>query len=83
MQQAEEHGDVATMERLAVREQASRDAFYMPSGLLQNAYYKTIDRVFTSLPEIAYAGSDQATLQTAQQRALVAVKTATYALASP
>ena len=81
MQQAEERGDVATMQRLAAKEQASRDAFYVPGGLLQNGYYKTLDRVFTSLPEIAFAGTDQATLQRAQQRALAAVQSATSALA--
>lgn len=82
MQQAEVHGDVAAMQLLAAKEQASRDAFYVPGGLLQNGYYKTLDRVFTSLPEIAYAGSDQATLQRAQQRALTAVQSATSALAT-
>ena len=33
-----------------------RDAFFMPDGLLINAYYHTVDRVYTSFPEIVFAG---------------------------
>ena len=56
MQQAEAAGDVAAMRAIAAREQAARDAFYVPGGLLENASYHTIDRVFTSFPEIVFAG---------------------------
>ncbi len=80
MQQAEEKGDAAGMQALAVKEQASRDAFYSPDGLLQNKYYHTIDRVFTSFPEIAFAGSDKDLHAKAVQRALDAVQKATAAL---
>ncbi|MBV8198469.1 MAG: M28 family peptidase, partial [Candidatus Eremiobacteraeota bacterium] len=39
MQAAESKGDVATMQQLAAKEQASRDAFYRSDGLLENSYY--------------------------------------------
>ena len=80
MQQAEAKGDVAAMEALAAREQASRDAFFLPGGLLENAYYHTIDRVFTSFPEIVYAGGKPETVKSAYNRILSAVEAATIAL---
>lgn len=80
MQQAEAQGNVARMQEIAQKEQAARDAFYVPGGLLQNAYYHTIDRVFTSFPEIAYAGTDADRLRQAQQRALTAIQQATEVL---
>ena len=80
MERAEAQGDTAVMRTLAAREQASRDAFFMSDGLLQNAYYHTIDRVFTSFPEIAYAGGNPDTITKALARALDAIARATAAL---
>jgi N-acetylated-alpha-linked acidic dipeptidase len=80
MQKAEAAGDVATMTQLAAKEQASRDAFYAPDGLLQQSAYHTIDRVFTSFPEIVFAGKDKAKKATAVERMTTAVKSATAAL---
>jgi N-acetylated-alpha-linked acidic dipeptidase len=80
MQHAEESGDAAAMQALAIKEQAARDAFYVPDGLLENQYYHTIDRVFSSFPEIAFAGTDQATIAKAVQRATDAANAATAAL---
>jgi N-acetylated-alpha-linked acidic dipeptidase len=82
MQQAEAKGDVAEMQAIAAREQASRDAFYVSDGLLENAYYHTIDRVFTSFPEIVFAGGKQGVVAKAYQRMLQAVTAATAALQS-
>jgi N-acetylated-alpha-linked acidic dipeptidase len=79
MQQAEARGDVAAMQALAAREQAARDAFFMPDGMLENAYYHTIDRVFRSFPEIVYAGDKQA-IQLAHDRMMTATANATNAL---
>lgn len=80
MQQAEEHGDVATMQAIAAREQASRGAFFADSGLLENSYYHTIDRVYTSFPEIVFAGGNQQTITTATDRMARAIASATSAL---
>jgi N-acetylated-alpha-linked acidic dipeptidase len=80
MQHAEAAGDTAMMQGLATKEQASRDAFFMPDGLLENPYYHTIDRVFTSFPEIVFAGPDMATAAKAVGRAIAAVTAATAAL---
>jgi hypothetical protein len=80
MQRAEAAGDAAAMRALAAREQASRDAFFVRDGLLQNSYYHTIDRVFTSFPEIAYAGGNPDTIRKAIARALDAIARATAAL---
>lgn len=80
MQQAEAKGDVATMQTIAAREQASRDAFYAPDGLLQNAYYHTLDRVYTSFPEIAFAGGKTDTIRKGMDRATSAIQNATVAL---
>ena len=80
MQQAETKGDTTAMASIAAREQASRDAFYIPAGLLENAYYHTIDRVYTSFPEIVFAGSDDAVAKSAYDRILQAVRNATTAL---
>jgi N-acetylated-alpha-linked acidic dipeptidase len=82
MQQAEAAGDVAKMEAIAAREQAARDAFFMPDGLLLNAYYHTIDRVYTSFPEIVYAGGKTDVLNKAHERILTAIANATAALKS-
>jgi N-acetylated-alpha-linked acidic dipeptidase len=81
MQRAEQAGDAPTMQTIAARERASRDAFYVEDGLLMNAYYHTLDRVFTSFPEIAYAGANSARLNEAFARALTAIRAATAALA--
>ncbi len=80
MQQAEASGDVTTMQSLASKIQSSRDAFYMPDGLLENKYYHTIDRLFTSFPEITFAGNNRALAQKAAERMLTAVQNATAAL---
>jgi N-acetylated-alpha-linked acidic dipeptidase len=80
MQRAEAQGDVTAMQALAAREQASRDAFFISGGLLQNSYYHTIDRVFTSFPEIAFAGGNPDTIKKALARALNAIAEATAAL---
>lgn len=82
MQQAEAKGDVAAMESIAAREQASRDAFFMPDGLLINAYYHTLDRVYTSFPELVFAGGKQDVINKAHDRIISAVTTATTALKS-
>lgn len=81
MQRAEAKGDVATMQALASKEQAARDAFYMPDGLVSGyPYYHTIDRIFTSFPEIAFAGGNQDVIAKAYARALKAAQNATSAL---
>jgi N-acetylated-alpha-linked acidic dipeptidase len=80
MLKAETGGDSATMAQLATKEQASRDAFYMPDGLLEQPAYHTIDRVFTSYPEILFAGKDKAKKAKAIDRMTTAVKNATAAL---
>jgi N-acetylated-alpha-linked acidic dipeptidase len=81
MQKAEAGGDVAAMQAVAAREQASRDAFFVDDGLLENSYYHTIDRVYTSFPEIVFAGGNRQTIATATERMARAVATATSALA--
>ncbi|HEV3090539.1 MAG TPA: M28 family peptidase [Candidatus Cybelea sp.] len=83
MQKAEAAGDVAAMQAIAAREQASRDAFYVPDGLLVNPYYHTLDRVFTSLPEIAYTASKPDQYKQGVTRALNAIAQATAALVAP
>jgi N-acetylated-alpha-linked acidic dipeptidase len=80
MQKAEAAGDTATMTQLATKEQASRDAFYMPDGLLFQSAYHTIDRVYTSFPEILFSGKDKARKAKAVERMTAAVKSATAAL---
>jgi len=80
MQQAEAAGNVAAMQALAARDQASRDAFYDSAGLLENAYYHTIDRVFASFPEIVFSGSKPETMRKGIDRLLTAIQNATRAL---
>ncbi len=80
MARAEAQGDTAAMQALAAREQTSRNAFFISGGLLQNSYYHTIDRVFTSFPEIAFAGGNADTIKKALARALNAIAQATAAL---
>ncbi|HTU83331.1 MAG TPA: M28 family peptidase [Candidatus Acidoferrales bacterium] len=80
MEAAETAGDVAAMQRIADKERAARDAFYAPDGLLENAYYHTIDRVFVSFPEIVFAGKDTTRIMNATDRVLAAAKEATAAL---
>jgi N-acetylated-alpha-linked acidic dipeptidase len=80
MQKAEAAGDVSTMTALAAKEQASRDAFYIPDGLLLQPAYHTIDRVFISFPEIVFAGKDKEKKAKAVERMTAAVKNATAAL---
>jgi hypothetical protein len=80
MQKAEAAGDTATMQQLAAKIQGSRDAFYMPDGLLEQPAYHTIDRVFTSFPEIVFAGKDKEKQSKAVDRMMTAVKNATAAL---
>ncbi len=82
MQQAEAKGDLPAMQAIAAREQASRDAFYLADGLLENAYYHTIDRVFTSFPEIVFAGGRPEIAKNAYDRIMTAVANATAALKS-
>jgi len=80
MQQAEAEGDVAAMQRIAAREQASRDAFYVSDGLLVDAYYHTLDRVFTSFPEIVFAGGSTDKERKGLERIVSATQNATAAL---
>jgi N-acetylated-alpha-linked acidic dipeptidase len=80
MQKAEEDGDVAVMQTIAAREQASRDAFYIEGGLLENAYYHTIDRVFTSFPELVFSGGKPDVAKKGYDRMMTAVANATAAL---
>jgi N-acetylated-alpha-linked acidic dipeptidase len=80
MQHAEAKGDVAAMQALAAREQAARDAFYATDGLLENSYYHTIDRVFTSFPEIVFAGGKPETVKKGLDRMMSAIQNATAAL---
>lgn len=80
MEKAEAAGDTATMAQLAAKIQASRDAFFMPDGLMFQSAYHTLDRVFTSFPEIVFAGKDKAKKAKAVDRATTAVKNATAAL---
>jgi N-acetylated-alpha-linked acidic dipeptidase len=80
MQHAEEAGDAAAMQALAAKEKASRDAFFIPDGLMENPYYHTIDRVFVSFPEVFFAGTNQATIAKAVERVTSAVEAATAAL---
>jgi len=80
MAQAEANGDAATMQTLGAKIHASRAAFYLPDGLTFNKYYHTIDRVVRPYPEIFYAGSDPKALQTAVDRMIAAVTSATTAL---
>jgi N-acetylated-alpha-linked acidic dipeptidase len=80
MEKAQAAGDVATMHSLLAKMQASRDAFYMPDGLLGYPYYRTIDRVYVSFPEIVFAGKDTAKQAKAVERMMTAVKNATTAL---
>lgn len=80
MQQAETKGDAAAMAALAAKEQASREAFYRSDGLLENPYYHTLDRVFTSFPEIVFAGGKPETMKKGEDRILTAIAEATAAL---
>jgi N-acetylated-alpha-linked acidic dipeptidase len=80
MEKAEAAGDMATMTQLAAKIQASRDAFYMPDGLTFQAAYHTLDRVYTSFPEIVFSGKDKDKRAKAVDRATTAVKNATAAL---
>ncbi|HEY2473601.1 MAG TPA: M28 family peptidase [Candidatus Cybelea sp.] len=80
MQKAEAAGDVAAMQAIAAREQAARDAFFVPDGLSFNAYYHTLDRVLTSFPEIAFAGNNTDAVKKAEARALTAIQNAAAAL---
>jgi N-acetylated-alpha-linked acidic dipeptidase len=83
MQQAEAKGDVTAMQSIAAKEQAARDAFYMPDGLVSGyVYYHTIDRIFTSFPEIVFAGGKQDVIAKAYDRVVKATQTATAALSS-
>lgn len=80
MAAAETAGDTSAMARIAAQEQAARDAFYAPNGLAFNAYYHTLDRVFTSFPEIVFAGDDAKAQQAAIERFAAALQSATAAL---
>ncbi len=80
MQRAETKGDVVTMLQLAAKERAARDAFYAPDGLLENGYYHTIDRVFTSFPEIVFAGGKPEIVKKGEDRILHAIAEAAAAL---
>ncbi|MDP9112016.1 MAG: M28 family peptidase, partial [Candidatus Eremiobacteraeota bacterium] len=74
---AEQSGNIAEMQALARKEQAARDAFFYPGGLTYNAYLHTIDRVFTSFPELAFAGPDKEVQKVALNRITSAVQSAT------
>ena len=80
MARAEAAGDVSTMQQLGAKEQAVRDAFYVPSGLSFNKYYHTLDLVIGPYPEVTYAGDDPKAQQAAVDRFTAAVQTATNAL---
>jgi N-acetylated-alpha-linked acidic dipeptidase len=80
MQRAEASGNVSAIRALAAKEQASRDAFFVPEGLIENPYYHTLDRVFSSFPEIMYSGTDLTMMAKAVRRATDAVVAATAAL---
>jgi N-acetylated-alpha-linked acidic dipeptidase len=80
MAAAEASGDAATMQKLAAQEQAARDAFYMPNGLSFNPYYHSLDRVFTSFPELVFAVSDAKAQQAALDRFTRALQNAAAAL---
>jgi hypothetical protein len=80
METAESAGDVATMQKIAAEEQAARDAFYAPAGLSFNSYYHTLDRVFTSFPEILFAGDNASVQRAAAERLTAALRNATAAL---
>src|SRR5580700_1966433 len=80
MQQAETAGNIGAMESLAAREQASREAFFVADGLIQDAYYHTIDRVFTSFPELVFSGGKDEVRKKGLERIMNAVQTATAAL---
>ena len=80
MQQAETAGNIGAMESLAAREQASREAFFVADGLIQDAYYQTIDRVFTSFPELVFSGGKDEVRKKGLERIMNAVQTATAAL---
>ena len=81
MQQAETQGDAAAMQRLAAKERAARDAFFVDDGLLEDSYFHTIDRVYLGFPEIVFAGNKPETVTKAVDRITLAVKNATAALA--
>jgi hypothetical protein len=80
MAKAEAAGDLAAMQTLASKEQASRNAFYDANGLTYNPYYHTMDRVFTSFPEIVYAGADMDKAAKGAQRMIAAIAAASDAL---
>jgi N-acetylated-alpha-linked acidic dipeptidase len=80
MARAEAAGDVASMQQLGAREQAVRDAFYVPTGLSFNKYYHTLDRVFSTYPEVTFAGDNPKAQQAAVDRFATAVQNATNAL---
>ena len=80
MAKAEASGDLTTMNALAAKEQASRNAFYVAGGTLFSPYYRTIDRVYTSFPELIFAGKDPAKQMQAAARMMTAIQSATAAL---
>jgi N-acetylated-alpha-linked acidic dipeptidase len=82
MQQAEAKGDVSAMQALAASEQMARDAFFLADGLLLNRYYHTIDRVYTSFPEIVFASGKPDVIKKAVDRLTSAAANATAALKS-
>jgi N-acetylated-alpha-linked acidic dipeptidase len=82
MQQAEAKGDAHEMRAIAAREQTSRNAFFVDDGLLEDAYYHTIDRVFTSFPEMVFAGNQPEVIKKALDRLMLAIENATATLRS-
>ncbi len=80
MAAAEAAGDAHAMQQIAVKEHAARDAFFVPAGLSFNGYYHSLDRVFTSFPEVIFAGPDAKAQQDAVDRFTTAVQNATAAL---
>lgn len=80
MERAEAAGDTAAMQQLGAKEQAARDAFYDPAGLSFNKYYHARDRVFSTFPEIAFAGDNAVAQQAAIDRLATSLEDATNAL---
>ncbi len=83
MQQAEAKGDVATMQASPQRNKPRATHSICPTVWLNGyAYYHTIDRIFTSFPEIVFAGGKQEIITKAYDRILKATQNATASLSS-
>jgi hypothetical protein len=84
MSAAEQNGDLSTMDALAAKVAASRDAFYVPEGLSYNRYWHTLDRFVRPFPEVNYASYETdgraEKMKAAIDRLTAAVEKATSAL---